>query len=163
MYQLGESGRDAASGEQGLIDPVDEAEGTDRLLGQATKMLRSYLKENVPLETFAGANARWVKRHLWRTCNVIAVTRWLEIIRRTVRGLIPKHSATSEMDMYARLTGLRASATAASGSRPSLVVRGHGPIFTLVSVPALRAKCSVSSLRVRPKPEGNTDFEKAPF
>jgi len=55
VYQLGESGRDAASGEQGLIDPVDEAEGTDRLLGQATKMLRSYLKENVPLETFAGA------------------------------------------------------------------------------------------------------------
>lgn len=37
---------------------MDEAEGTDRLLGQATKMLRSYLKENVPLETFAGANAR---------------------------------------------------------------------------------------------------------
>ncbi len=75
MYQLGQSGRDAASGEQGLIDPVDEAEGTDRLLGQATKMLRSYLKENVPLETFAGANARWVQRHLWRTCNVIAVAR----------------------------------------------------------------------------------------
>lgn len=97
MYQLGESGREAASGEQGLIDPVDEAEGTDRLLGQATKMLRSYLKENVPPETFAGTNARWVKRHLWRTCNVIAVARWLEIIRRTVRGLIPKHSATSEM------------------------------------------------------------------
>ncbi len=38
-------------------------------------MLRSYLKENVPLETFAGANARWVQRHLWRTCNVIAVAR----------------------------------------------------------------------------------------
>ncbi len=38
---------------------MDEAEGTDRLLGQATKMLRSYLKEHVPLETFAGANARW--------------------------------------------------------------------------------------------------------
>lgn len=37
VYQLGESGRDAASGEQGLIDPVDEAEGTDRPLGQTPR------------------------------------------------------------------------------------------------------------------------------
>ncbi len=55
MYQFGESGRDAASGEQGLIDPVEEAEGYRPAARPATKMLRSYLKENLPVETFAGA------------------------------------------------------------------------------------------------------------
>jgi hypothetical protein len=53
-----------------------------------------------------------------------------EIVRRTVRGSIPKYSATSEMDMYARVTGLRASAMATFGGRtwheiPPCAVRGR--------------------------------------
>lgn len=73
MYQLRESGRDAASGEQGLIDPVEAAEGTDRLLGQATEMLRSYLKENLPLpELVNKAFIRLSATGKWITIRLLA-------------------------------------------------------------------------------------------
>ena len=56
--------RYALHGTQGLMELVEEADETERLLHQAKEMLRSYLKENVPVEKFAGADARWVDDYL---------------------------------------------------------------------------------------------------
>lgn len=56
--------RYVGEGEEGLRELLDEAAKSEELLRRATEMLRVFLRETVPVEKFAGADASWVKERL---------------------------------------------------------------------------------------------------